>query len=116
MYAGATTVVASLWKVDDEATSELMKTFYTEMLQNHKTPDEALRIAQNTIRLTPGWSAPHYWAGFTLQGEYRYVVNSERGWRRYSTLIVIGIVLMVLVSIAGWYRYRVRRAYSTSKK
>jgi CHAT domain-containing protein/predicted negative regulator of RcsB-dependent stress response len=102
MYAGATTVVASLWKVDDEATSELMKTFYTEMLQNHKTPDEALQIAQNSIRQRPGWSAPHYWAGFTLQGEYRYVVNSERGWRRYSTLIVIGIVLMVLVSVAGW--------------
>ena len=103
MYAGATTVVASLWKVDDEATSELMKTFYTEMLQNHKTPDEALQIAQNSIRQRPGWSAPHYWAGFTLQGEYRYVVNSERGWRRYSTLIVIGGILgIVLLSVAGW--------------
>ena len=111
MYAGATTVVASLWKVDDEATSELMKTFYTEMLQNHKTPDEALRIAQNSIRERPGWSAPHYWAGFTLQGEYRYVVNSERGWRRYSTLIVIGGILgIVLLSVAGWrFASKVRR-------
>ena len=110
LYAGATTVVASLWKVDDEATAELMKLFYVEMLQHHKTPDEALRIAQNSIREIPQWSAPHYWAGFTLQGEYHYVVNSERGWRRYSTLIVIGVVLIVLVSIAGWYRYRVSSA------
>ncbi|HSE19839.1 MAG TPA: CHAT domain-containing protein [Pyrinomonadaceae bacterium] len=116
MYAGATTVVASLWKVDDEATAELMKLFYREMLQNHKTPDEALRIAQNSIRLKPEWSAPHFWAGFTLQGEYRYVINSERGWRRYSTLIVIGLVMIVLVSVAGWYRYRVRAAHSASKK
>jgi CHAT domain-containing protein len=110
MYAGATTVVASLWKVDDEATAELMKLFYVEMLQHHKPPDEALRIAQNSIREIPQWSAPHYWAGFTLQGEYHYVVNSERGWRRYSRLILIGVVLMVLVSIAGWYRYRVSSA------
>jgi CHAT domain-containing protein len=102
MYAGATTVVASLWKVDDEATAELMKVFYSEMLQNRKTPDEALRIAQNTIRRKPEWSAPHYWAGFTLQGEYQYVVNSERGWRRYRTLIVIGLVGIVLVGVVAW--------------
>ena len=58
--------------------------------------DEALRIAQNTIRAKPEWSAPHYWAGFTLQGEYRYVVNSERSWKRYSTLIVIGALTIFL--------------------
>jgi CHAT domain-containing protein/Tfp pilus assembly protein PilF len=115
MYAGATTVVASLWKVDDAATAELMKRFYSEILLNHKTPDEALRIAQNSIRQIPEWSAPHYWAGFTLQGEYRYVVNSERGWRRYSMLIVIGILGIVFVSVAGWYRYRVRAAHSALK-
>lgn len=108
MYAGATTVVASLWKVDDESTAELMKLFYTEMLQNRKTPDEALRIAQNSIRQNPRWSAPHFWAGFTLQGEYQYVVNSKRGWRRYSMLIVIGLVGIVLVSVGGFYRYRLR--------
>lgn len=110
MYAGATTVVASLWKVDDEATAELMKRFYIEMLGNRKTPDEALRLAQNSIRQTPEWHAPHYWAGFTLQGEYRYVVNSDRGWRRYATLISTGIVVLFLMTTAGWYRYRVASA------
>ena len=34
MYAGAARVVASLWKVDDEATAELMKRFYQQMLQD----------------------------------------------------------------------------------
>jgi len=105
MYAGATSVVASLWKVEDEATAELMKRFYVEMLKNGKTPDEALRAAQNSIRQEPQWSAPHYWAGFTLQGEYRYVVNSSQGWRRYSVAIVAAI-LFLLLAAAYWYRHK----------
>jgi CHAT domain-containing protein len=106
MYAGATSVVASLWKVEDEATAELMKQFYIEMLKNRKTPAEALRAAQNSIRQDPRWSAPHYWAGFTLQGEYRYVVNSPHGWRRYSIAIIAGILVLLLAAAAYWYRHR----------
>ena len=99
MYAGATSVVASVWKVEDEATAELMKRFYTEMLKNGKTPSEALRLAQNSIRQEPQWSAPHYWAGFTLQGEYRYVVNSARGWRLYQiALLSVAVVLVLAIS------------------
>ncbi len=111
MYAGATSVVASLWQVEDEATAELMKRFYTEMLKNGKTPAEALRSAQNSIRQIPEWSAPHYWAGFTLQGEYHYVVNSERGgWRKYSVVIVIGSVLILLVGVwVYWSRFHSRK-------
>ena len=96
MYAGATSVVASVWKVEDEATAELMKRFYTEMLKNGKTPSEALRLAQNSIRQEPQWSAPHYWAGFTLQGEYRYVVNVPRGWRTYQIVLLSTIVALAL--------------------
>lgn len=110
MYAGASSVVASLWKVEDEATAELMKLFYIEMLKNEKTPAEALRAAQNSIRQDPRWSAPHYWAGFTLQGEYRYVVNSSRGWGSYSVVIVAAaFFLLLLLGAAYWYRSRVRR-------
>jgi CHAT domain-containing protein len=95
MYAGGTSVVASLWRVEDEVTAELMKRFYTEMLENEKTPAEALRAAQNSIRQIPEWSAPHYWAGFTLQGEYRYAVHSSRGWRRYAIVLIVGVGLVL---------------------
>lgn len=113
MYAGATSVVASLWKVEDEATAELMKVFYTEMLKYGKTPAEALRLAQNSIRQQPRWSSPHYWAGFTLQGEYRYVVNSPRGWQTYQ--IVLLSVGAVLVLTLATYLVLKRRTHRFSK-
>jgi CHAT domain-containing protein/tetratricopeptide (TPR) repeat protein len=70
-YAGAPRVVASLWKVDDRATAELMKLFYERMLRDGLRPAEALRKAQIDMLKQPRWAAPYYWAGFTLQGEWK---------------------------------------------
>jgi len=71
MDAGAPRVVASLWKVDDVATAELMMRFYKFMLQLNQSPAAALRAAQLEISRQQRWADPHYWAGFTLQGEWR---------------------------------------------
>ncbi len=71
MYAGAPRVVASLWKVDDEATASLMKRFYEGMLRDHQTPAQALRAAQQWMRAQKAWQSPYYWAGFVLQGEWQ---------------------------------------------
>ena len=71
MYAGARRVVASLWKVDDSATAELMGQFYREMLGKGLRPAEALRAAQRHMWQQQRWRSPYYWAAFTLQGEWR---------------------------------------------
>lgn len=71
MYAGAPRVVASLWDVKDEATSELMKRFYRKMLVEKQSPAAALRAAQISLWKEARWSAPYYWAGFVIQGEYK---------------------------------------------
>lgn len=71
MYAGAPRVVASLWKVDDEATAELMKRFYQKMLGEGLAPAAALRAAQASMSEQRRWSNPYYWAAFVLHGEWR---------------------------------------------
>lgn len=71
MYAGAARVLVSLWKVDDQATAELMKRFYRGMFQDNLTPAAALRQAQVEMSQIPQWSSPYYWAAFVLQGEWR---------------------------------------------
>jgi CHAT domain-containing protein len=71
MYAGAPRVVVSLWSVNDEATAELMTRFYRGMLVDKLRPAQALRAAQVSLRNDKRYSAPFYWAAFTLQGEWR---------------------------------------------
>jgi CHAT domain-containing protein len=71
MYAGARRVVASLWKVDDAATAELVKRFYRAMLKEGKPPAAALRAAQLEMARQKLWNSPFYWAGFVLQGEWQ---------------------------------------------
>ena len=71
LYAGAASVMVSLWNVDDRATAELMARFYRGLLSEGLPPAAALRAAQTSIRRTPRWQAPYYWAGFVLQGDWR---------------------------------------------
>jgi CHAT domain-containing protein len=71
MYAGSRRVLASLWKVDDEATGELMMEFYRAMFERKLPPAAALQAAQIEMRKSGRWAHPFYWAGFVLQGEWK---------------------------------------------
>jgi CHAT domain-containing protein/Tfp pilus assembly protein PilF len=71
MYAGASRVVASLWGVDDVATSEFMRRFYNAMFHEGLSPSSALRKAQLQMSQQERWRSPYYWAAFILQGEWK---------------------------------------------
>jgi len=65
-------VVASLWKVDDAATAEVMRRFYQAMLgKGHLRPAAPLRQAQLEMWKEHRWQSGYYWAAFVLQGEWR---------------------------------------------
>jgi CHAT domain-containing protein/Tfp pilus assembly protein PilF len=70
MYAGARRVVASLWKVDDVATAELMGGFYRAMARDGLRPAAALRQAQIEVARRADWSSPYYWGAFVLHGDW----------------------------------------------
>ncbi|MFL6201592.1 MAG: CHAT domain-containing protein [Thermoanaerobaculia bacterium] len=70
-HAGARRVVASLWRVEDRATAELMTRFYRGMWTEGQSPAAALRSAQLSIRQERRWRDPYFWAGFVLQGDWK---------------------------------------------
>ena len=68
LYAGARSVIASLWKVDDTATAALMSALY-ERLGRGESISAALRGAQ--LEMAQRGHSPVDWAAFVLQGEYK---------------------------------------------
>jgi len=84
-YAGAPQVMASLWPVSDQATAQLMRSFY-QRISLGESSDAALRTAQlemlhgeerswfnrlfspEVVEPRRAWQHPYYWAGFQLSG------------------------------------------------
>jgi CHAT domain-containing protein len=68
--AGAPTVVASLWSVNDVSTRETMTTFYKQLAAG-QLKAEALRRAQIATMRDPRFAHPYYWSAFIILGDWR---------------------------------------------
>jgi CHAT domain-containing protein len=66
IQAGAKTLIMSLWSVSDEATQELMTSFYTKWLSG-KPKRQAFKEAQ--LELKAKYPMPYYWGAFVMVGE-----------------------------------------------
>lgn len=70
IYAGTPSLLATLWSVDDQSTYILMEHFYRNWLKGMSKP-EALRQAQISLKNTPQYSHPYYWAAFEMIGDWK---------------------------------------------
>jgi CHAT domain-containing protein len=68
MHAGADTIVASYWKVEDAATQELMTELYRTVFVDGASVSAALRAAQIKLLQRKVTRAPFFWAGFDVHG------------------------------------------------
>ncbi|NEP53720.1 MAG: CHAT domain-containing protein, partial [Moorea sp. SIO3C2] len=67
---GARSTLASLWKADDLATTELMTQFYQRLATGQVTKAEALRQAQQELLQNKAFNHPYYWSAFILLGNW----------------------------------------------
>jgi CHAT domain-containing protein/Tfp pilus assembly protein PilF len=78
VLAGSESQMMSLWKVDDEATRDLMVDFYHQ-LQAGKSRANALRDVQLKLLKRQEYQRPFFWAGFILSGDSGPIANLSAG-------------------------------------
>lgn len=66
LVAGADALIMSLWKVDDEATQQLMKNFYANWIKL-RNKQKAFKQAQ--LQLMTKFKDPYYWGAFVMMGQ-----------------------------------------------
>ncbi|WP_460206882.1 CHAT domain-containing protein [Scytonema sp. NUACC21] len=72
--AGARSTLATLWRVEDKSTANIMAEFYRQLEQakkNNTGKAEALRLAQLSLLEGKEYRHPHYWAPFVLVGNWQ---------------------------------------------
>lgn len=74
LFAGARTVAASLWPVDDASTELLMKQFYTHLADNEDEAS-ALRHAKLDYMRPKGDKSPIFWGHFIVVGDASSPIN-----------------------------------------
>lgn len=70
-YAGAASVMLSLWQVADESTCYLMENFYWHFVKNRQTKARALQLAMQAVKAREKYAHPYFWAPFVVLGDWR---------------------------------------------
>ena len=68
--AGARSTLATLWSVNDRATTKLMSNFYHQLSDKHLAKADAVRKAQLSLLHSPGYEHPFYWSSYVLLGNW----------------------------------------------
>ena len=71
MYAGAPSVVMSLWSVADQSTNILMKRFYAYLITKKQSKAGALQQARISMIKDEQYAHPFFWAPFVLTGDWQ---------------------------------------------
>lgn len=97
-YAGSSSVLMSLWAINDQASYQLMERFYFH-LRSSESIMEALRKAKLEMIESGVLSHPYYWAGFIASGQTDEIIfpKSSSKWIYFGVLFafVFGAVLIL---------------------
>lgn len=99
-YAGARSIVATLWSVSNKSHSDLTPRFY-RFLREGKTKAKALQLAKLEMVESGNYAAPYHWAAPVMLGDTRPVTFFP--W----TLVIGGVVIvLILIGAGAWYMRR----------
>lgn len=106
-YAGAKSILTTLWSVNDKETKELMKSFYLN-IKNGMDKDEAIRKAKLEYidNHSHRGAHPFYWAAFVPIGNMEPIY----GVSSFSNLIKFCLLGLGVILLFGWWRNRAEAA------
>jgi len=97
--AGAASIVSSLWSVNDQSTSKLLRVFYAKIAEGSSS-GAALREAKLAYLSDPGVGSaaqsPYFWAGLAAIGDDRSIAQPTNGWLWGLALLGLGLFVWVL--------------------
>jgi CHAT domain-containing protein len=107
LFAGSRSSLTTLWRVEDQPTSEFMKQFYYFALEKHQSKAEALRSAKLKF-LHSGMllQNPSHWAAFVLNGDGFDPLPRFISW---AELLASSALIVLCLSIGIWLALRFRR-------
>ena len=99
-YAGAKSIMTTLWKIPDENTQIIMGDFY-QYLKDGLSKHEALRQAKLDYLndLNQPNRSPLYWAGLIGIGDMSPVVVEKNGWNYTLIFVALGLLLLGLLGL-----------------
>jgi len=105
-YAGASSILMSLWAVNDQASCQLMERFYTH-LRSSESIMNALRKAKLELIESVPLSHPYYWAGFIASGKADEIIFP----RSSSKWIYLGAFLVLVFGAIIIFRKKIRKKF-----
>lgn len=98
LYAGAKSIISSLWNVNQNSTNQFIISFY-EKLKLHQNNSSALREAKlDLIRQNPAFAHPKYWSAFILIGNPDEQINFDTPlWQKPLFWSMIFLILFLVI-------------------
>ena len=98
-YAGAKSVVSTLWAVNDQSSAIIMSEFYRQLKQG-KRKDVALQQAKLYYldSVDPEYQNPKYWAAFIVMGDMSPIFTP---WWHYLSYGIIGFMVVMMIYLIG---------------
>ena len=109
LQVGAKSVISSHWKIDDNASKQLMSDFYEIIGSENVAPSKALQKAKIRMFKNSEYKSPFYWSAFTIHGDFQNRVSLKRSfdYRTYGLGLLIGIL--------AWGVIKSRRTFNTAE-
>ena len=98
-YAGAASILTTLWRVNDERSAVFMEKFYTHLGKGHAR-DEALQMAKMELLVSSDdfHAHPYYWAGYIAVGDMQPLYPGTRWWM-WALLPGLGLIPLLAVGV-----------------